>query len=46
MDFPGPEILNRHLFGGVSIGEALLGFVALIVVMTIINRITRARMVK
>lgn len=46
MDLPGPEFLDRVLFGGVTIGEALAGFVVLIVVMTVINRIQRARMLK
>lgn len=46
MEFPGPEVLNRELLSGVSIGEALLVFVAIIVVISIINRIQRARMVK
>lgn len=46
MDLPGPEVLNREILSGVSLGEALLGFAVIVVVVAIINRIQRARMVK
>lgn len=45
MEFPAPlEVLNREILSGVSIGEAVLALIAVIVVVSIINRIQRARM--
>lgn len=46
MDFPGPQVLDREILSGLTVGQALLGFVVLVVIVSIINRIQRARMLK
>ena len=46
MELPNLEFFNRELLSGVTIGQALLGFLAVIVVVSMINQVTRARMLK
>lgn len=46
MEFPRWTVLEREVMSGINLGEAVLAIVVVIVVLSISNRIRRARMLK